>query len=690
MDLNDFRKDFLESVRASASAEENFAESAFVEYASAQLEEMEELSDTGIAYFRGTGTKRRALAVDAYSFDGVDDSARLILAEWRGQEALETITQTDAATSFGRLRAFVEEALGGRLHTQLEDSSPQAALAMELFNRRTSIPRFRFYLITDCALSTRVRDWPEGQIAGIPAEYHIWDIGRFHRVHESKTGRDELEVDFTEFDKKGISCLSASVDSADYRAYLCVISGKTLAEIYNRYGSRLLEGNVRSFLSVKGKVNKGIRNTILNEPAMFFAYNNGIAATASEIEVAGSGASARITKAKDLQIVNGGQTTASLANSLRAEGAGLEHIFVQMKLSVVSPDKSEQVIPQISRYANSQNKVSDADFFSNHPFHRRIEEISRRVYAPAVGGAQHETYWFYERARGQYLNEQSNLKGAKKMIFVKQHPKDQLITKTDMAKFENAWRGLPHQVSMGAQKNFMRFAEWIGSRWESSELDFNDDYFFRSVAKAILYRTTEKLVSAQSWYEGGYRANIVAYTVAKLADLIENNGQRKLFDLRGVWQKQSVSAALEAQLMVIAEKVFGVIVSPEGGFQNVTEWCKKELCWERVRALEIPLLPKLCAELIDREENRAILKGAKKQRVVDNGIAAQTAVLNLGGGYWNSLQAWAKTKALLNAEQDRLVSVAAQMPRKIPQDFQCEALLEIKAAMEQEGYPVRQ
>lgn len=686
MDINDFRKTFLEGVRASAAEGKNFEQSAFVEYASAQLEEMEELSDTEIAYFRGSGTRKRALAVDAYSFDSIDDSARLVVADWRGQAQMETVTQTEAAASFNRLRAFVEDSITGKLHTQLEDSSPQAALAMELFNKGSAIPRLRFYLVTDGALSSRVRDWPEEIIAGIPAEFHIWDIQRFHRVYESKTGRDELEVDFTEFDKKGIPCMSASVDAGDYRAYLCVIPGNTLAEIYDRYGSRLLEGNVRSFLSVKGKVNRGIRNTILNEPTMFFAYNNGIAVTASEVEVSMSEGVARLKRAKDLQIVNGGQTTASLANGLRKDKADIRQIFVQMKLSVVPPEKSEEVIPQISRYANSQNKVSDADFFSNHPFHRRIEEISRRVWASAVGGAQHETHWFYERARGQYLNEQANLTAAKKGLFLKQHPREQVITKTDLAKFENAWRGLPHRVSMGAQKNFMTFAEWIGGRWEKSEPDFNEDYFYRAIAKAILYKDTERLVSAQPWYEGGYRANIVAYTVAKLSDLIERDGAGRLLDFRGIWTKQSVSAALEQQLIVIAEKVFQVIVSPEGGFQNVTEWCKKELCWERVKATAIPIIPALRAELIGKDDDRVMVKSGRKQQIVDTGIAAQTKVFELGGQYWGGLYSWAKKQNLLSVEQDRLLTYAAQMPRKLPTDFQSEKLLEIKAEMEQEGY----
>ena len=236
-------------------------------------------------------------------------------------------------------------------------------------------------------LSTRVRDWPVGDVAGIPTESHIWDINRFHQVQESKSGRDELEVDFTAVVPGGLPCLHASVPSDAYGAYLCVIPGNVLAEIYDRFGSRLLEGNVRSFLGTRGRTNKAIRKTVSLEPTMFFAYNNGIAATASAATVIADATGLRLTHVTDLQIVNGGQTTATLAGAMTDKESGLAQTFVQMKLSVLPAETSGKYIPLIARYANSQNRVSDADFFSNHEFHRRIELIAKALRAPAVGRA---------------------------------------------------------------------------------------------------------------------------------------------------------------------------------------------------------------------------------------------------------------------------------------------------------------
>jgi hypothetical protein len=175
--------------------------------------------------------------------------------------------------------------------------------------------------------------------------------------------------------------------------------------------------------------------------------------------------------------------------------------------------------------------------------------------------------------------------------------------------------------------------------------------------------------------------------VSKLAELIEDGvGGGKLLDLRGIWARQSVSPALERQLLTIAEKVFQVIVNPEAGFQNVTEWCKKDLCWERVRATEIRLLPALLAELISKDDDRVMVRSGKKQQIVDTGIAAQTQVLELGGQYWSNLYSWAKKQNVLSVEQDRLLSYASQIPRKLPTDFQSERLLQIKGEMEGEGF----
>jgi hypothetical protein len=684
--LSEFRKDFIERARATAETEKTFLREAFATVAASALEEAEELSDFNLSYFKGPGSRNRILMVDGYAVDEVDGSVKLLVVDFRGNDEPDTLTQTEATTLFGRLQAFVEESLTGRLHPALEESAPAQDLAATLHERAQSITRFRCYLATDCILSGRVRDLPEGKIGKVPVEYHIWDIGRFHRIEESKLGRDTLEVDFEEFSKDGIPCLTASVDSGEYGAYLCVLPGETLASIYDRFGSRLLEGNVRSFLSVRGKVNKGIRTTILNEPPMFFAYNNGIAATATSVSVEASKNGLRLKKVTDLEIVNGAQTTASLSAARRDDKASLAQVFVQMKLSVISPEKADGIIPQISRYANTQNKVSDADFFSNHPFHIRMEQISRRLWAPAKGGAQYETHWYYERARGQYLNEQSRLTASGKRRFLQQNPREQLMTKTDLAKVENTWRRLPHKVSQGAQKNFITFAEWVGSRWDGADAEFNEEFFRQAIAKTIVFKAAAAIVSQADWYESGYRANIVTFTIAKLVDLIDRKGGRKTLDLRGIWTAQGIPSAVEEQVALVAREVFRVVVSPPAQFQNVTEWCKKDACWSRVEELDIALTPALTRELTDLSEVKAQEKSARDLRKVDAGIEAQKGVVELGSVFWTELLSWGSTRSLLTPDEQGILSVGAKMPRWIPSEAQSVRMLQILEKMREEGF----
>lgn len=287
-------------------------------------------------------------------------------------------------------------------------------------------------------------------ICDIDVEYRIWDMERFYRLFSASEGREEIEIDFNDYLEGGIPCLSANAgDSEDCKSYLCTVPGDVIADLYDQYGSRLLEGNVRSFLGKRG-VNKNIRNTVLNEPERFFVYNNGLAATAVEADVENG----KLLRAKDLQIVNGGQTTATLFSARKTSGADLSKVSVLMKLTQVNPESAAEIVPLISRSANSQNKVNPADFFSTHEYHIRLEQISRRKFAPAKDGAQHETHWFYERARGQYIQATMNMTKAEERKFAAQNPKDQIITKTDLAKVLNSWKGFPHIVSKGAESNF--------------------------------------------------------------------------------------------------------------------------------------------------------------------------------------------------------------------------------------------
>jgi len=682
MTLEEFAKDLREDVQTYAVADGNFTRSAFVDCCSNRLQEANILSEFTPCFYRGGGGRNRALELDGYCFDELDDSFAIVIADYRRFDSDATITRTEANTLFGRIKNFISESLSGKLAEAIEDSHPAHGLALELRQRRSAIVRFKLYIVTDAVMSERIKELPEDAIEGIPCDLHIWDISRFHRAAASPIGDEELEIDFS----SGVPCLNASVHADDYRAYLCVLPADVLADAYDKYGSRLLEGNVRAFLSNKVKVNKNIRQTILTSPKMFFAYNNGIACTASSAEIEKAGGQLLLKKATGLQIVNGGQSTASLAAARRVDKADLTGIFIQMKLSIVPPETSIDIVPAISRCANSQNKVSDADFFSNHEFHRRIEGFSRRLWAPAMSGAQHETHWFYERARGQYFNEQSKLSKRDKDRFLLQNPRNQVLTKTDLAKSENAWRQLPHEVSLGAQKNFIIFSRYAEPEWSKNSDQFNERYFRDVVSRTVLFRRTEEIVSKEPWYEGGYRANIVAYAVARLSLLVDTEFKDMCLDFSRIWSRQGLTDVLESQLRVISKSVMEVITSPESGFSNITEWAKKQACWQRSKKVEVPVVDGFEKELTLKLFATAERRASQEEQKILSGIERQTLVLELGGDYWRRLHEWSRDRQLFTPDESSILAIAKAIPKKLPTEKQAWRLVEMKTKAEGEGF----
>ena len=661
-------------------------EAGFGSIAGEMLEEAEEIVDFIPCPYRGIGTRRRSLGIDGYAFDDADGSLRLVIAEFGGEKLPVTLTQTIAKGIFSKAVAFVEEAFAGKDDHLPADSDPATDLSYLLKVHEASISRLRFYLVTDGVLSDRIRDWPEERLGGIPSEFHIWDITRFQSALSSKSGREALTVNFGELIEGGIPCLKASLNQTDYSGYLCVMPGDALSRMYEEYGSRLLEGNVRSFLGKAVKVNKAIRETIMRSPEMFFAFNNGIAATATSVETVKNHDGLRILSATDLQIVNGGQTTASLALAVRKDGANLKGIFVQMKLSVVDENKSAELIPKISEYANRQTKVSDSDLFSNHAFHRKLEELSRRMKAPAMLGSQRPTTWFYERAKGQDRIETSKMSPAEKLRFESDNPKRQVITKTDIAKIENSWRQLPHEVSKGAQKNFDVYSKFIVDEWQHKPLQFNEEYFKTVVAHAIVFRELEKIIPTQTeWYDGGYRANIITFTIAKLVQIIAEQGNGRVLNVQTIWRAQAISTALCDQLKLIARQMYSVITTPEQGLENITEWCKKELAWQRAQQRAIKLSPEMASELLAKEEESRRKEDAVSVARIDTDIAAMTMVVSYKHSNWRKLRDWGIQNRELTLKEDQLLMLASSTT-KVPTPRQAMAILLIRKRLEDTGY----
>lgn len=670
----DFFHDFRQELLAGAEANSSFQLAEFMEAVANELVETGFVEGFEFCHFRA----HRGMRVDGYWFND-EGTLDLFVADFDCRGELASLTRTEVEAAFKRAVNFFEASLNKELFGELEVTSPEYGLSRQIADRKGFIRQVNFLLLSERAVSDRIKTIEDNKVGGIPAIYQIWDISRLQRQRSSRGHKEALNLDFQEMFGMGISCLPANLGSEAYSSYLVVMPAGILSHLYGKFGARLLEQNVRCFLQARGKVNQGIRSTILNEPQMFFAFNNGITATAQEIETELNSNGLQITRIKDLQIVNGGQTTASLFHTERKDKISLENIFVQMKLAVIDSQESETVVPRISEYANTQNRVNAADFFSNHAFHIRFEEFSRRIWAPPQQGAQRETKWFYERARGQYADAQTKLTPAAQNRFKAENPKSQMVTKTDLAKFENVWDEHPKWVNLGAQKNFAQYAGRIGNEWKKSSDCFNEFYYHRAIARALIFRATEKIVSGQPWYNGGYRANIVAYAIAIVAEICRR--RKKTLDYTKIWNIQSLPQVLVSVFAVAAKFVHDDIVNPPQGISNISEWCKKDACWSRlllaIEKLEIILPDAFWHDLVSFEELDSEVKAARKTQKLDNGIDAQKRVLKTPPDQWLNIMDELSKRHLLSPKELGILQIACQLPIRIPSEKQSVILLEI-------------
>jgi len=684
MTVEEFAGEFFQDVHAEADADGQFVGDVFFEKFCEHLMEAGELDSAERVAYQGQPGK--GIRVDGYGGDPAEDGSdtfSLLISDFHPSAEIGRLTGSEMNTLFRRLSSFLRHALDRKWRDALEETSPAFGLADLIAGRWSGIGRVRLFLITNRELSERVDGREADELDGRTITYSVWDIGRLFRQATVGRGREEIDVDLAGSFGGPLPVLPARQPEADHESYLAIMPGEMLAAIYDRWGTRLLEQNVRVFLQHRGKVNKGIRATIENEPDMFFSYNNGITATAEEVEIDDDGGRLLLRRLKNFQIVNGGQTTASIHAAQRRK-MDVSRTFVQMKLSVVDPDRANKLVPRISEFANSQNRVSAADFFANHPFHVRMEGFSRRIHAPSPDGTFRQSKWFYERARGQYADARGGLTTAQRRKFDLENPRRQLFTKTDLAKFVNVWEERPHEVSLGAQKNFAAFARRIGQQWKTAPDDFSEAWYRDAVAKAIVFKATERLVTDQPWYQGGYRANIVAYAIAKTAHDAKERGRS--VDFRDIWRRQALPPSMEPALVAVAESVHDVLIAPPAGISNVTEWAKKQMCWKRVSELAVPWPRPFLDDLISAADRRDAARSARREQRQLNDVEAQIAVVNAGPAFWADALAWGRERKLLTPTEVGVLGVAADSAGRPPTERQAARVVEALGRLQAEGY----
>ena len=691
--LDEFRTEFINMINISSIESSQHATDSFIdEMRETLIDDFSLVSDIENCFYEFTnGTKAyKNMQIDAGYLDLAVNSVDLLLADFN-QGPIENINNEFINNKSRLMINFFENTLKG-FFTEGEVSNPAVQLAFNIRSNIDSIYKLHLIIISTNVISQRVKTIELDDFEFNGKKYKVeLDVIDIQKIYNSKLptfNKEPIEINTKDFGIKGIQCIKADIGSTDYESYLAIVPGQFLCDIYKKYGPRLLESNVRSFLNAKGAVNKGIRDTIRDERDKFFTYNNGISTIAKSIEVENiNNAGLYITKFNDFQIINGGQTTASLASADIRDHAPLDRIFVQMKLTILKEDNPEMV-HYISQYANSQNKVTSADLNSNHPYYIKIEEFSRKIFAPPVNNSTYQTIWFFERARGQYDQPKMSMSKSERDKYTTQNPKNQKFSKTDLAKYLNSADMEPYNVSRGAEQNLVRFHEKIDKAWKTNKNDFSELYYKDLISKAILFKTIEKVISAQDWYieNKAYRAQLVTYTFSKL--VYEVNSLKMEINYKTIWDKQTVPDYLIKDIEKIAKLAFDVFNDPNRTFSNIGEYTKRKDCWDALMAKKYELTEESKENLITKEEMKVAKISAKKEQKLSNSLMDSIQIYNFKPENWKRLLEEGKNRNLLSESECSFLEHAIKYSMGAASDiapFQTKNIMEIKEKLEREG-----
>lgn len=709
----EYKQEFLDSLRADSAINGSDTQDEFLSCTLGMLEDFDEVQSPQKV---GFGDKRcsgqHVMRIDAYAFDETDHSLELFINDFQDTYETENLTGSKVDELYWRMYYFLDEVCNGKIANYFDDSDDALKIAALIKRRMNAIGddpeqilKIRMFILTNKELSTDIlnRNLLETKIRktkgsktvkstkkikkadfnGKPLEINIWNLERFYEKEKSFSS-DPIVIDFrNDYSCDGIPCIKGNIgENLGYEAYIAIIPGKLLSEIYIEHGSKVLEGNVRAFLGTSGSksVNSGIRRTINNDPDKFFTYNNGIATTAADVETEEKDGQLYITKIVDLQIINGGQTTASLAEAvLKKTNPELNGIFVPMKLTVIDDRETENedgvrfydhMVQNIAKYANSQNKVTAADLFSNDPFHIWMEKMSKKIFAPAIHYSV-PTGWYYERSRKRYEQEQFKLKSeTDRKRFRAKYPKEQLITKEQLGMYLTTMKEQPNIVAKG--KNFVikEFNTIISQDYKTNKGCFNEFYFKKCICAAIIYRTVDNYLESHKdsarkptgfWYKaGGYKLDIVPYTIAKI---IHSVPAGFTLDWNYIWNRQDLSPAFMHEIEMVTKMTNDFICDSHGVI--VTEYCKRPETWVSYRdnvryTPSEKFLSELMPESITKEQEVASQKDQKDT----NDLNYVTEIIKLGAGYWQRLLEEGTSRAALGYVEQNTLRQAVDFAHK--------------------------
>ena len=522
------------------------------------------ISDYELLHFEKEISKNTNIKISGYSFSEEDLRLDLFITHYDSANEIKKIEPKKILQLIDSAKNFYLQSTK-KLYEKMNAKEDAFDISKSIFKNSKDISTVRIFVLTNCECDTTPKTTRE---SGIEFQNYLFDITR---IYSSSLGGPEstnIRIDFSKFNQR-VRCMLAHKTTDKISSYMAFIPGEILYNIYRLFGQRLLNLNVRSFLQLGTKINKGIRETLLTEPSRFFSYNNGIVVVVDSIEIDHDKEGSYITSATGFQIVNGGQTTATLFRTKKQDNANFDKVVVPAKITLVNKEDLEKIVPKISEFANTQNIVKKADFSSSHPFHMSIKDLSNKIRTPE--GQQ----WFYERMRGEYQMQkmkEKDLGKNKKSKYLETSPSNMKFTKEDLAKFINCWHYTdPHVACTGAQKGFVTFMKYLNDKKFHEKID--DVFFEKYCAISILFNRTSKIIKDNDEISG-YRSQVLNYTIS----LISYHTSRKInFDL--IWADQELSHQFKSLINKWSYKVYETIQKTAKG-KNVSEWCKNEECWE--------------------------------------------------------------------------------------------------------------
>lgn len=710
MTIEEYREEFLAQLRNNAQVEGNLNQQQFIKEAVDLLEKSEEFMNP-IIFPCNLKSRGRNLGFHAYTYGEADSTIQLLITDFVDSVEPVALTNDDIRILYNRMQYFIQDAAAGLIAKAASDESDQIIDIANEFKQKigekgqienSEITAFRFYIVTNKTLSSRVKSIEQQPLLDRPSYLQVWTLERFYDSFRSSQS-ERIIVNCREWDiKDGIQCLKANISQADkFDSYMGIVPGILLAKLFKRYQGPLLEGNIRCFLSAKGKVNKEIKKTIVGStPERFFTYNNGIAVVANSINLSPDGR--HITEFDGFQIVNGGQTTVSLCNAYikgEAPEGNLEKIYVPMKLTVLNfdlediqdpeelqnrKDEYNELVQQIARCSNWQNPTKEADFFSNDPFHRDMERLSLLVenQTPPKPGQINGTFWFYERSAHRHEQQTFNMTPAKRKKWLEQYPKNQVITKEKMGLYYNTLKLLPYSVCKGAVNNWGLFSSNIVELKQKNPAAINSSFFRRLVAVKILYDKTDKIISNADWYPvGGYKAMYVPYTISKI---IASLPEGKEIDWRRIWREQEIYPSLAHQVEIVAQQTMNFMHElSKGG--NERSLAVKEETWKSYLNHPLKLEEAFIDDATNSDYEKEENKNHERQARFNMATDMYAKFMTLGADYLNRIYADMERLRLLTGTDREIVRTAANSVSKMTlTDRQAKRLTKIFKQLEEE------